>query len=105
MGNSVQCIKITADILRPIVGKTSHHIKKYGRNKMDSVMIKQDDMFVSHDAMSLITNTLTVCYQEATREIHRSETTDKHKCGCTKRGWNSETPGVPSYTNHAVSEY
>ena len=64
MGNSVQCIKITADILRPIVGKTSHHIKKYGRNKMASVMIKQDDMFVSHDAMSLITNTLinaTLC--------------------------------------------
>ena len=48
-----------ADLLAPIVCKTSHHIKnsKHLANEMASIMIEQDEMFLSQD-MSLFTNTL-----------------------------------------------
>ena len=40
------------------MGNTSHHIEnsKHIANEMASIMIEQDDMFLSHDAMSLVTN-------------------------------------------------
>ena len=48
-----------ADLLVLIVGKTSHHIKNLKRlaNEMASIMIEQDEMFLSHDVVSLFTNT------------------------------------------------
>ena len=48
-----------AHLLAPIVGKISHHIKnsKYLVNEMVSIMIEQDEMFLSHDVVSLFTNT------------------------------------------------
>ena len=41
-----------------IVGKTSHHIKnlKHLANEMASIMIERDDMFLSQDVVSLVTN-------------------------------------------------
>ena len=43
-----------ADLLAPIVGKTSYHIKnsKHLANKMASIMIEQDEIFLSHDVVS-----------------------------------------------------
>ena len=41
------------------MGKTSYHIKnlKHLANRMASIMIEHDDMFLSHDVVSLFTNT------------------------------------------------
>ena len=41
------------------MGKTSHHIKnsKHLANEMASIMIERDEMFLSHDVVSLFTNT------------------------------------------------
>ena len=46
-----------ADLLA--LGKTSHHINnsKHLANEMASIMMEQDDMFLSHDVLSLFTNT------------------------------------------------
>ena len=60
-----------ADLLAPIVGKTSHHIKnsKHLANEMASIMIEHDDMFLSHD-VSLhehLDQRDTGCHQGATR--------------------------------------
>ena len=48
-----------ADLLAPIVGKTTHNItnSKHLASEMACVMIEQDEMFLSHDVMSLFTNT------------------------------------------------
>ena len=48
-----------ADLLAPIVGKTSHNItnSKHLASEMACVMIEQDEMFLSHDVVSLLTNT------------------------------------------------
>ena len=48
-----------ADLLALIVEKTSHHIKntKHLANETASIMIEQDEMFLSHDVVSLFTNT------------------------------------------------
>ena len=48
-----------ADLLAPILGDTSHHIKTSNHlaNEMASIMIEQDDVFLSHDVVSLFTNT------------------------------------------------
>ena len=48
-----------AYLLAPIVGTTSHHIKnlKHLANEITSIMIEQDEMFLSHDVVSLFTNT------------------------------------------------
>ena len=50
-----------ADLLAPIAGTTSPHIKnsKHLANEVASIMIGQDQMFLSHDIMSLFTNTPT----------------------------------------------
>ena len=47
-----------ADLLAPIVRKTSHHIKnsKHLANEFASIMIEQDEMFLSHEIVSLFTN-------------------------------------------------
>ena len=47
-----------ADLLAPIVGKTSHQIKnsKHLANEMASIMIEQE-IFLSHDIVSLFNNT------------------------------------------------
>ena len=41
------------------MGKASHYIKnsKHLANEMASIMLEQDDMFLSHDTVSLFTNT------------------------------------------------
>ena len=48
-----------ADLLATTVGKTSHHIKNSNHlaNEMAPIMIGQDEMFLSYDVVSLITNT------------------------------------------------
>ena len=47
------------DLLAPIVGKTTHNItnSKHLASEMACVMIEQDEMFLSHDVVSLFTNT------------------------------------------------
>ena len=48
-----------ADLLAPIVGKTTHNItnSKDIASEMACVIIEQDEMFLSHDVVSLFTNT------------------------------------------------
>ena len=48
-----------ADILAPFVGKSDHHLNnsKHLAKEMISVMVEEDEMFISHDVMSLFTNT------------------------------------------------
>ena len=48
-----------ADLLAHIVGKTKHNItnSKHLASEMACVMIEQDEMFLSHDVVSLFTNT------------------------------------------------
>ena len=48
-----------ADLLAPIVGKTTHNItnSKHLASEMAWVMIEQDEMFLLHDVVSLFTNT------------------------------------------------
>ena len=48
-----------ADLLAPIVGKTSHHIKQSKRlaNEMAYTRVEQYDMFLLQDVESLFTNT------------------------------------------------
>ena len=47
-----------ADILAPIVGKSEHHLNnsKDLAKDMDSIMVEEDKMFISHDVVSLFTN-------------------------------------------------
>ena len=48
-----------ADILAPLVGKSDHHLNnsKHLAKEMISVMVEEDEMFISHDVVSLFTNT------------------------------------------------
>ena len=48
-----------ADLLAPLVGKTKYHVQnsKQLADEMKVVKLKEDDMFVSHDVVSLFTNT------------------------------------------------
>jgi len=48
-----------ADILVPLVGKSNHHLNnsKHLAKEMISVMVEEDEMFISHDVVSLFTNT------------------------------------------------
>ncbi|KAI8496755.1 hypothetical protein Bbelb_254100 [Branchiostoma belcheri] len=48
-----------ADLLAPLVGTTEHHIKnsKHLAEEITSILIEEDEMFVSHDVVSLFTNT------------------------------------------------
>ena len=48
-----------ADILAPLVGKSEHHLNnsKHLAKEMISVMVEEDEMFISHDVVSLFTNT------------------------------------------------
>ena len=48
-----------ADLLAPIVGKTTHNITnaKHLVSEMACVMIDQDEMFLAHDVVSLFNNT------------------------------------------------
>ncbi|CAH1244343.1 Hypp7269 [Branchiostoma lanceolatum] len=48
-----------ADLLAPLVGKSVHHIKnsKHLAEEMSTILIEEDDMFLSHDVVSLFTNT------------------------------------------------
>jgi len=48
-----------ADILAPLVGKSNHHLNnsKHLAKEMISVMVEDDKMFISHDVVSLFTNT------------------------------------------------
>ena len=48
-----------AGILAPIVGKSEHHLNnsKDLANDMNSIMVEEDEMFISHDVVSLFTNT------------------------------------------------
>ena len=47
-----------ADILGPLVGKSQHHLNNSRdlAKEMDSIMIEEDEMFISHDVVSLFTN-------------------------------------------------
>ena len=49
-----------ADILAPLVGKSGHHFNssKDLAKEMISVIVEEDEMFISHDVVSLFTNTL-----------------------------------------------
>jgi len=49
-----------ADILAPLVGKSDHHFNssKDLAKEMISVIVEEDEMFISHDVVSLFTNTL-----------------------------------------------
>ena len=48
-----------ADVLAPLVGKSDHHLNnsKHLAKEMISVMVDEDEMFISHDVVSLYTNT------------------------------------------------
>ncbi|XP_066267585.1 uncharacterized protein [Branchiostoma lanceolatum] len=48
-----------ADLLAPLVGKSVHHMKnsKHLAEEMSTILIEEDDMFLSHDVVSLFTNT------------------------------------------------
>ena len=48
-----------ADLLAPLVGKTKYHVQnsKQLAGEMKTVKLEEDDMFVSHDVVSLFTNT------------------------------------------------
>ena len=48
-----------ADLLAPLVGKTKYHVQnsKQLAGQMKEVKLEEDDMFVSHDVVSLFTNT------------------------------------------------
>ena len=48
-----------ADILGPLVGKSEHHVKnsKHLAEAMSTIMIQEDEQFISHDVISLFTNT------------------------------------------------
>ena len=48
-----------ADLLAPLVGKTKYHVQnsKQLAGEMKEVQLEEDDMFVSHDVVSLFTNT------------------------------------------------
>jgi len=48
-----------ADILAPLVGKSDHHLNnsKLLAKEMISVMVEEDEMFISRDVVSLFTNT------------------------------------------------
>jgi hypothetical protein len=54
-----QTSKALAEILAPIVGKTPHHVinSRQLANDLAGVMIEEDDIFNSHDVVSLFTNT------------------------------------------------
>ena len=48
-----------ADILAPLVGKSDHHLNnsKHLAKEMISVMVEESEMLISHDVVSLSTNT------------------------------------------------
>jgi len=48
-----------ADLLAPIVGRTTHHTKnsKQLADELTTIMIEDDEIFSSHDVVSLFTNT------------------------------------------------
>ena len=48
-----------ADILAPLVSKSDHHLNnsKHLAKEMISVMVEENKMFMSHDVVSLFTNT------------------------------------------------
>ena len=48
-----------ADLLAPLVGKTKYHVQnsKQLAGEMKEVKLEEDNMFVSHDVVSLFTNT------------------------------------------------
>ena len=48
-----------ANILAPLVGKSDHHLNnsKHIVKEMISVMVEEDEIFISHDVVSLFTNT------------------------------------------------
>ena len=49
-----------ADILAHLVDKSDHHLNlnsKHLAKEMISVMVEEDEMFISHDVVSLFTNT------------------------------------------------
>ncbi|XP_060074957.1 uncharacterized protein LOC132554659 [Ylistrum balloti] len=48
-----------ADILGPLVGKSEHHVRnsKHLAEAMSTIMIQEDEQFISHDVVSLFTNT------------------------------------------------
>ena len=48
-----------ADLLAPLVGKTKYHVQnsKQLADEMKVVKLKEDDMFVSHDVVSIFMNT------------------------------------------------
>ncbi|KAI8507604.1 hypothetical protein Bbelb_149840 [Branchiostoma belcheri] len=48
-----------ADLLAPLVGQSTHHIKnsKHLAEEMSSILLEEDEIFLSHDVVSLFTNT------------------------------------------------
>ena len=54
-----QTSKALAEILAPLVGKSEHHIvkSKHLADEMGTVIVDEGDIFNSHDAVSLFTNT------------------------------------------------
>ena len=59
-----------ADILGPMVGTTVHHVNNSFDLAEDlaSVMIEEDEQFISHDVVSLFTNTPIEEYLNIIRE-------------------------------------
>ena len=48
-----------AELLVPLVGKTKYHVKnaKHLADELKDLKLDEEDMFVSHDVVSLFTNT------------------------------------------------
>ena len=51
--------RLLADVLGPLVGQSDYHVKnsKHLSDSLSTVMIEEDEVFASHDVVSLFTNT------------------------------------------------
>ena len=65
-----------ADILAPLVGKSDHYLNnsKYLAKEMISVMVEEDEMFISHDVVLLFTNTPIHLALQVIRELLEGNT-------------------------------
>ncbi|XP_053372811.1 uncharacterized protein LOC123560857 [Mercenaria mercenaria] len=70
-----------ADLLGPLVGLSEHHVKnsKDLAGKMCEIMIEEDEIFASHDVVSLFTNTPTDKALEIIRDRLENNSTLKKR--------------------------